>query len=899
MRPPPRLWRRIVAMTAVLAGLGQPVAASAQGGWKPNQDDALLFDMRAGQHRLGDGIRGYQTPSGVCVDFADIIMALDLPIRLDKKLRRATGWAFREDRTLTIDREAGTVQIVNSRMTLAAGAIHDAPEGWCIDTRTLGSWLDSTFDADMANATLTVRSKSKLPVELAAERRSRAARVRPEVSFDLKSMPQARVAYRGVKAPSVDVVIAAGGLRDGRGKARADFRYELYVTGEIGPVAYDARLASNDKGVPDSLRLRAYRTDPEGKLLGPLKATQVAVGDVIGFSTPLVAQSSIGRGAMITNRPIDRPDSFDRVDFRGELPAGWDAELYRNSQLIAFAVDRADGRYAFLDVPLLYGQNRFEIVLYGPQGQIRREERVVPVGLDSIPPRKTFYWAGINQDGRDLIDLGGNRNFGTGQWRGSAGIERGLDAKTSISASLHSLYVREVGRRNFFEAALRRAIGPALAQFGASADSRGGFALSAQALAEFGRTYVSGETIWAMNGFESDRVTRQVTGLHRLSIDHAFKIGRGMLPVHLETRYTTRANGQATLEVSSRVSTTFGRYLVTGELAMRKDKTPFGPDPPARIEAGLLANARVGKVRLRGEARFRLSPETQFEQFNLVGEWSGKGDGRRAADWRAEIGYDRALDRARVGLGYVRRFDKFALTASAEAATDGSVAAGLNLSFSLGPDPRAGGGWRMSSSRLAATGQVLARVFRDSNGDGIRQPGEPYEKDVQLAAGRVPVDQLTDSVGEVIIEDLEPFQPVLIGIDSGSLPDPLVQPSTPGLVVMPRPGVTVTIELPLVGAGEIDGTLARDGGVPLQGVDLELVNRDGRPVATTRTEFDGYFLFENVPYGDYHIRVGKLAAEAVRIDTALGAKALVGGASPSIHLGAVIARPPPTRNAAN
>ena len=42
------------------------------------------------------------------------------------------------------------------------------------------------------------------------------------------------------------------------------------------------------------------------------------------------------------------------------------------------------------------------------------------------------------------------------------------------------------------------------------------------------------------------------------------------------------------------------------------------------------------------------------------------------------------------GIGIVRRFDKFSLTASAEAATDGSVAAGLNLAFSLGPDPRNG-----------------------------------------------------------------------------------------------------------------------------------------------------------------------------------------------------------------
>src|SRR3546814_10416771 len=68
-----------------------------------------------------------------------------------------------------------------------------------------------------------------------------------------------------------------------------------------------------------------------------------------------------------------RSDSFDKTSFRGDLPAGWDAELYRNGQLLAFATLNGDGRYEFLDVPLQYGTNRFEIVLYGSQGQIRRE----------------------------------------------------------------------------------------------------------------------------------------------------------------------------------------------------------------------------------------------------------------------------------------------------------------------------------------------------------------------------------------------------------------------------------------------------------------------------------------------------------------------------------------------
>jgi len=58
----------------------------------PNADDALLFDVHKGPYRLGDRVRGYAAPTGVCVDLAAVLMALDIPIRLDKKSRRAPGW---------------------------------------------------------------------------------------------------------------------------------------------------------------------------------------------------------------------------------------------------------------------------------------------------------------------------------------------------------------------------------------------------------------------------------------------------------------------------------------------------------------------------------------------------------------------------------------------------------------------------------------------------------------------------------------------------------------------------------------------------------------------------------------------------------------------------------------
>ena len=873
-----------------LIGLAMLVSANPvrAGAWAPNADDALLFDVRLNQYRLGDGVRGYATPTGTCVDFADVIMALDIPVRLDKQSRRATGWAFDESHTLTIDRASNTEQIKNSSRKVAPDDIRDTPEGWCVATVALSRWLGVTLDADTGNALLVIKSDKKLPPQLAAERRARVATTAP--IFDLASLPHASAPYRGVKPPAVDVVASFGAVSDRLSGKRLDAQYEIYASGEVGPVAYDARLSSDRSGVPANVRLRAYRTDPDAGLLGPLKATHVAVGDVPGLSTALVAQSSVGRGFVITNRPVDRPQNFDRTDFRGELPRGWDAELYRNGQLLAFANDRADGRYEFLDVPLQYGQNRFEVVLYGPQGQIRREVKSVPVGLDSIPPRKTWYWAGINEEGRDLVNLANAPVYGRRGWRGSFGFERGLNAKTSFALTAHSLLIDSVGRRNFGEVALRRAIGPALAEFSAAGDATGGHALRAQALAEVGSTHVGVETIWVGGGFRSDRVLRDVTGLHSFTIDHFFGTGRTSIPVHLDARLTTRAGGDSTLEFASRASANLGRMALTAELAYRDERRRYGPDPPPLIEAGLLANARVGKVRLRGEARFRLAPESEFQSATLVGEWSAGGSLLHPVEWRAEVGYDRSLARARAGLGYVRHFDRFALNASGEVASDGSVAAGLNIAFSLGPDPRRHGGIRVAADKLASQGSALVRVYRDANMNGRRDPGERMEKGAQISAGRIPVEGLTDANGEVIVDGLEPFQPVLVGVDGSSLPDPLVQPSTPGTVITPRPGVVVALEIPLVSTGDIDGTLVRSGGGSLEGVDLELVDAEGRVQARTRSDFDGFFIFEGVPYGRYSVRIAKLSAEAIKLDTILGGVALVGEKTPSVHLGAVAAQ---------
>ncbi len=871
-------------------GAAQAAEQSAHKSWTPNDDDSILLDVRSGRFQIGNGVRGYQTPHGTCVDFADIIMAFDLPVRLDKKSRRATGWLFEEARLITIDREQNRVQIMNKSSELAANDIIDAPEGWCVNTDSLARWLNVDLKADLSNALLILSADRKLPFELAEERKLRVTKTRPVAQFNLQNLPQAKAPYELWRTPSVDVVTSTALLHDRLSGTKASIRYEILASGEIATASFDARLSSDDNGVPNALRLRAFRSDPNGQLLGSLKATHVAIGDISTPSTILGGQTTSGRGAIITNRPLDRPDTFDRTTFRGELPSGWDAELYRNDQLIGFTPSRGDGRYEFTDVPLQFGQNRFEVVLYGPQGQIRRDRKLIPVGLDSIPPQKTYYWATVQDSGHDLINASGTDPTAFDGWRGGFGIERGINAKTSLSASVTSNQFRR-RRRTYGELSLRRAVGPALVELSGASNFGRGFAMRGQALAQIGETSISAEANFLRGGYQSERFDLDINRLLAVSVDQSVKIGGTQFALRVEGVQKNRISGDQNHQLKTQLSFNIRNINVSSEFRWDHGRSArvFGTQVSSTRDNVLSVtrlSGRIGGVRLRGEAQFGILGQTGFRQSIITAEWRG---GERN-DWRAELGYDAPTKRSRVALGYIRRFKQFALTARAELDSKGAMVAGLNAAFSIGPDPR-GGGLRVASEKLASMGQAYAIVFQDENADGIRQPNEPLQKSVELTAGLNGRGAPTDANGQTIIDGLHPFQPVLIGIDGSTLSDPFMQPATDGIVVVPRPGVAMRIELPLVAAGEITGILRREEGGLLSGVEIELINAAGRVVKSTRSEYDGYFLFESVPYGKYSMRIAALTANIVGVQTELAAIAELKRGQSSVDVGALQAKP--------
>ncbi len=836
-------------------------ARAAVPSWQASDDDFLFLQLVIENYKLTYDVRGYQTDNGICLDLADVIQSLDLPIRIDKESRRATGWLFAEDQQFTLDRASDTVQTVNTGRAPVADEIYDTPEGWCVDTDALSRWFGVTFRPDLYNAIVRLESDEELPFMQAIERRSRAARLRNRpAQFDLSQYPQADMEYRAWRSPSLDVVAQAGVRTGEGGNNGTDRRVELFAAGEALGASYFARLATDDRLNPRTVRVRAYRNSPNGGLLGPLDATQVAAGDVETIPGRLTGQTTIGRGAFVSNRPLGQASRFSTTTLRGTLPGGWDAELYRNGQLIAFQDSRGDGRYEFIDVELFFGRNELEVVLYGPQGQIRRDTTSVPIGFNQIEPGQTYYWGGIVQDNRDLIDLGNGIQLGENKWRWGVGVERGLDQRTSAALGVQSLFFDGV-RRRYVEGSVIRSFGALQLETAVAHEFGAGAVAEANALGRIGRFNFGANALVSFGDFTSEFAEGSIDYRAGFNFDTSLSVGKFSLPIQADISHTKLKDGSEVNELLTTTSVTAGRLAFSAQLSHQQRTAGF--DTPAQTDTRvrLLANARFKDFRVRGNATFLAAGREKGLEGATVRVDTDLGED---AELQGQLDYTARVDEYRLTAGYTRRFDEFSLRGDAFVTSTGGVGASVQLAFSIGPDP-VGGGVRVTNTKLARSGQAAVTVYRDDNGNAQRDPGEEVLPDVLVEAGLRSTDAVTGENGRAIVDDLRPFRPVLVGIDESSLDDPFLAPSTKGVVITPRPGVVAQIELAISPTGEIEGSILSPAGVEQPGVRLQLVNNLGAVSSETISEFDGFFLFQRVPYGQYRLRVAEDAATTLKV----------------------------------
>ncbi|MGI8930789.1 MAG: hypothetical protein ACR2FK_00175, partial [Sphingomicrobium sp.] len=164
---------------------------------------------------------------------------------------------------------------------------------------------------------------------------------------------------------------------------------------------------------------------------------------------------------------------------------------------------------------------------------------------------------------------------------------------------------------------------------------------------------------------------------------------------------------------------------------------------------------------------------------------------------------------------------------------------------------------------------------------------EPWEEGATITTGPRVSEEMTDKTGVVRVGGLPPFQPIAIGIDTSTLADPMLTPRKALQVVVPRPGVAAKLDIGLVGAGDIEAALVKDDGRGFEGLDVELIDAAGKVVATTRSDYDGFILFERVAYGRYTLRLTADSAKVTGSEPAIGAAIEISAGHSVARLGAI------------
>jgi hypothetical protein len=843
------------------------------------EEERLVLSLLLGRRLLAEGLSGYlRADGGLLLSLGDLTAALDLAVTVDPAAGMADGWVIREGRRFALDLARGTVEVDGRTVPLETGPVELHGDGIYVDTLLLARWLPIDLKVDLRSLTLALTSREKLPIELELERQARWARMGEGSSGSGTDGEARRLPYSLLDWPALDAQAnllvshtAAGDLVTVTPSllAAGDLlahNAELYLSGTAG-----TGESGGGRGL-GTARLTLGRRDPMAELLGPLRATGYAFGDLASPTDPLVSRGLAGVGAEVSSFPLGTAALFDRMLLRGDALPGWDAELYRNDALIGFQTVGPDGRWEFGEVPLAFGRNVFRVVLYGPQGQRREVVERSFVGQGMPRPGEDRFRLGAYQQNGSLFATEGRRPLKTEtetepENRGLrlfGDYERGLTRRIAVRAGFASLPLDEsepaagrprFRRHDYGRLALRAAAAWGEAALEVVSDRAGGEAGQLELRSRLGRLGVFARQA-VYRGLVSEQILgdSELRGLSELRLDGSLPLaGSRSLPFGLTLQREVRAGGDSSLHFEGRLSGRFHGLALTQWLALTE------ADGERQGTGSLLASGRLRDVVLRGNLGYDLLPARRLTQIALTAERDLR------PDLRISLGLGQSLSgtgNLNLSAGLSWQLEPVLLSASLRMADDGSAQLGASVAFNLRRQPLAGP-WRLRAGSAARQGAAAARVFLDRDQDGRFSPGDEPLPGVELLADGLPQEEATDARGLTDLT-LAADRPVTLALDPDSLDDPSWIPARGPVRILPRGGKAWNVDFPVVATGEIDGTV-RLGKMPLSNVRLQILDAGGNVVQEARSQYDGFYLFQAVLPGRYQLRIDPVQAARLRL----------------------------------
>jgi hypothetical protein len=283
-----------------------------------------------------------------------------------------------------------------------------------------------------------------------------------------------------------------------------------------------------------------------------------------------------------------------------------------------------------------------------------------------------------------------------------------------------------------------------------------------------------------------------------------------------------------------------------------------------RVSSVALASGRVGEVQLRARAGYEWTPDSHLEALSATASWP-LGPNTTATLLAIHSGAEPSD--TSVGGSLTWTHPRFALGIDFRHGTERGSMLGVSLSTSFAREPGSRK-WIQRGRKLAASASAVARVFLDHNANDVFDAGDEPIPGARFLGAQNSTQMVTNSSGRLFLSELPAERLHQVRLDASSLVDPFWVPTVEGYSMVGHPGGEVELDFPVRVSSEIEGTIYIDRGAGPQearNVEVELVDSQDQVVQTTRSEFDGYFLFQRVPPGRYRVRLAAHSARALRL----------------------------------
>lgn len=793
----------------------------------------------------------YRVGDSVFLPLGELSRQLSIAVEVQGDTGDATGFIVRENRKFHLNLSKATVTIAGKTDSFDPSLVR-LKEGELFVEKTLyEKWLPVTLEADLPSLFLKVKPKEPLPIQRKLKRQKKLGpSENPDLNFQNLDIP-----YEMYERPVFDQVIETTFSKSRSGATDASTRLTTQFAGDLLGLQTHVILTGNSKTGLDSTRYTLGREDPDGRLLGPLGARTFSLGNVGMPSVNYISRpTTLGQGALVSNRPLSRPSRYDTQTFSGVLLPGWDVELYQNGVLVNHQSSNENSSYEFSDLPLYFGTNDFRLVFHGPLGEVREERHRFMLEDSMVLPGEIYYTAGAVQ-------------FDDGSERSVVQIEKSLFRRLSVTVGgIHNVKAEDSlintypESQSYSSLGLRSYLNSVFLSTDYVASNLGG-SLGALGVKSgfWGSTVTLSHAV--LQDFTSDEfieLADPYASKSRLRFDTYMPALRNF-PISLESSRSQFVSGKANDEHSLRVAGHgFGVSFSHRWRFLRSSAFDT-------TNGELQVSSNLRWINLRGSYSYEISPEAQGTSVDLNANsriWKGYNlvqsltNQLKTNETRYEIGLNRGTGPWGFGV-------------RAGVSNRGEHLVGARLNMSLGIEPRRSE-VVTSAQSMVTSGSASVHTFVDTNLNGVQDPGEPPLPGVgfMVDGGMDPMRTNEDGYG--FLKHLPTGQRVNLAINRGTVEDPQLTPVKRGFRLHPRAGKIAKLEFPFIMTTEIDGfaKIDRGSGVkPAADLEIELVDSSDpdHVVSRTRSAHDGYYILADIPPGDYVLRVSPEQAKRLRV----------------------------------